>query len=275
MFDDLLSTARRPEPYEPGAELWNDPHISKGMLDAHLATDTDAASYHPEAIVTICEYLASEMNLKPGDPVADLGCGPGLYCVRLSAMGLNMTGIDRSERSIRYARAHAGEQAEFVLGSYLDPFGEGRFRAALMISQDYGVLSPENRRKLLANVHRALRPGGWFALDVPSLAAYLRRMEAVSARWQVSEGGFWRPHRHLLMEDALFYPEIRALCDRYIVADESGVVVYRVWQTFFSPESIRAELEEGGFAVKAILSGLDGEPFREDSPVLGILCKRK
>ena len=69
-FDDLLDVTRRPEPYEPGEELWNDPHISKMMLEAHLSPETDAASYRPEKIHAICEYLVR-------------GDGPGKRVVRL------------------------------------------------------------------------------------------------------------------------------------------------------------------------------------------------
>lgn len=273
MFDDLYGAARRPAPYEPGEELWNDPHIAKGMLEAHLAPDTDAASYRPEKIGAICGNLTRAMGLKRGDRVVDLGCGPGLYCAHLAADGLRMTGIDRSENSIRYAREHAGDREEYVLESYLEPFGEGRFDAAMMISQDYGVLSPENRRILLGNIRRALKPGGFFAFDVPGMAAYQRRMDAPPAKWYASEPGFWRPHRHFVLEDVLFYPEISALCDRYIVLD-GGMKVYRVWQTFFSPESIRAELGENGFQVEAALSSLRGDAYDAASPEIGVVCRK-
>jgi SAM-dependent methyltransferase len=144
----------------------------------------------------------------------------------------------------------------------------------MMISQDYGVLSPENRRALLQNIHRALKPGGWFAFDVPSVSAYRQRMDESSAKWFAADGGFWRTGRHFVLQDALFYPEQSALCDLYIVLDEGGTKVYRIWQTFFTPESIGRELQENGFKVEATLSGLDGGSFTPDSPVIGILCRK-
>jgi SAM-dependent methyltransferase len=273
-FQDLMDAARRPVPYEQGEELWNDAHISMGMLEAHLAPDTDAASYRPEKIEAICEYLTRATGLKRGDCVVDLGCGPGLYCARLAAQGLRMTGIDRSENSIRYAREHALERAEFTLGSYLEPFGEDRYDAALMISQDYGVLNPGNKQVLLGNIRRALKPGGYFAFDVPSMAAYQSRMDASSAKWYTSDSGFWRPNRHFVLQDTLFYPEWNALCDRYIVLDDDGTKAYRVWQTFFSPNSIQTELEENGFRVEATLSNLRGDAYDAFSSEMGVLCRK-
>lgn len=274
MLDDLFAAAQRPELYVPGEELWNDPHIAKGMLEAHLATDTDAASYRPGRIRVICDTLPRALGLKPGDSAVDLGCGPGLYCAQLAALGYTMTGIDRSESSILYAREHASDREDYRLASYLEPFGEACYDAALMISQDYGVLSPEKRRALLQNIRRALKPGGRFAFDVPTMTAYRKRMDESSARWYASESGFWRPGRHFVFQDTLFYPEQGALCDLYAVLDEHGTKAYRVWQTFFTPESISRELEENGFAVEAALSGLDGGAFDPASPEMGILCRK-
>jgi SAM-dependent methyltransferase len=275
MFDALMDACRRPEPYEPGEELWNDPHIAQMMLKAHLDPDTDEASYRPGKIEAIIEYLAYAMKLSDGNSIVDLGCGPGLYCARLAAKGFCMTGVDRSENSIQYAKQRDCEKRiDYRNASYLDPFGTDRYDAAMMISQDFGVLNPSDRRILLENVRRALRPGGRFAFDVPSMAAYRKRVDGATDRWHVSGPGFWRPYRHIVMERTIPYPDIPALCDLYVVLDDAGATAYRVHQTFFSPESMRSELVRCGFQVEAILSNLCGEPYRADSPDIGILCKR-
>jgi SAM-dependent methyltransferase len=272
---ELMEATRKPEPFEPGEELWNDPHISRHMLEAHLAPDTDAASYRPETIEAILQYLPEAMRLKREAAIIDLGCGPGLYCERLAAMGYHMTGIDRSERSTLYAREHAsGGNPRYMLASYLEPFGENQFDAAIMVSQDYGVPCPENRRILLKNIRRALRSGGAFAFDVPSMAEYDSRIKHSSARWYASESGFWRPHPHFVLEDTLIYPDECVLCSRYVVMDDGGVKTYRVWQTYFSPESIRRELEKNGFRVEAVLSSLCGDSYQDASPVLGVICRK-
>jgi len=273
-IDDLTEAARKPEPYEPGAELWNDPHISKGMLSAHLAPDTDAASYRPERIDAICENIIRIAGLKEGDSVVDLGCGPGLYCARFAAKGLRMTGIDRSERSIEYARAQHTPGVDYMLGSYLDSFGKGLYDAALLIWQDYGVLSPKDRLKLLKNVHRALKRGGCLLMDVASVAAFRQRLENADARWYAANEGFWRPHRHSVMEDVIPYPEIPAICERYVVEDLSGVSVYRIWQTYFTPDSLRSELAKCDFWAEMVMAGLDGGEYIETSPEIGVLCRR-
>ena len=272
-LDDLIDATREPNPYEPGAELWNDPHISKMMLAAHLAPDTDAASYRPEKIRAICEYLTRAMGLKRGDSMVDLGCGPGLYCSRLAQKGFLLTGIDRSENSLSYARSH-DKETNYIRASYLDPFGKNQFEAAIMVFQDYGVPSPENRKILLSNLFHALKPEGTFAFDVPSMAAYESRVEAAAPKWYAADAGFWRPGKHFVLEKTIRYPGMPVLCNFVIVLDAEGIKAYHIHQTYFSPETIRRELEESGFSVEAIFSNLYGEEYTPASPVIGVICRK-
>ena len=272
-LDDLLNAGRHPEPYEPGEELWNDPHISKMMLEAHLSPDTDAASYRPEKMKAICTYFTLRTSLEFGSTVVDLGCGPGLYCSRLARQGLRLTGIDRSENSIRYAKEH-DKESNYVLANYLDPFGTNQFDAALMISQDYGVLSPENRKTLLGNIRNALRENGYFAFDVSSMAAFRESKNDAALKWYASDSGFWRPQQHFVLEKTIFYPDIYAQCHFVTVFDAVGVKTYHIYQSFFSPESIRSELEANGFRTEAVLSNLCGDEYDEQSLEIGIICKK-
>lgn len=273
-LDDLMETDRRPVPYEPGEEMWNDSYISKMMLKAHLSPGTDAASYTSSKIRAICDFLPKKMRIKKGSTMIDLGCGPGLYCSLLTKKGYNMTGMDGSENSIHYASAHCKEaQTNYICGSYLNPFGNGEYDAAMMISEDYGVLSPENRKLLLTNIHNALKPNGYFAFDASSLEAFKARKENYAPKWYGSDPDFWRPHRHFVLEKTFFYEDFPALCDLYCVFDFK-MKIYRVWQTFFSLDSIQAELESSGFRMDTVMSNLWGGAYIDDSPTIGVICKK-
>lgn len=273
-IQSLIPQLARPLPYEDGAPLWTDPYIATQMLEAHLSPNTDAASRRPATIEAICGFLPARMGLSPGAQIVDLGCGPGLYCRALAARGYEMTGVDWSENSVRYAREScAGLPAAFLCASYLAPFGEAAFDGALLIYEDFGVLSPENRRTLLANVRRALRPGGTFALDVSSRAAFERRRAEDAPSWEAAESGFWRPHPYVALTRTQFYPDIPATCDHHAVLDGEATV-YRVWQTYYTKESIREELRAGGFEAVEVLSSLKGDAYADDAPVLAVICRR-
>lgn len=271
---EMLHTLRRPAPYEAGESLWTHPHIAAEMLKAHLDPTTDAASYAPDTIDRICTHLEGVMRLGDGSRAVDLGCGPGLYCHRLATLGVDVTGIDQSENSLRYARDLCnGQNASFVQSSYLDPFGEDAFDAALLISQDYGVLPPAGRASLLANVHRALHGGGLFALDVPTTAAYEARAHEPATAWEAADAGFWRPYPYLTLHAIHLYPELPALCDLYAVLD-GDIAAYRVWQTYYTEDALRLELTAAGFAIEAVWGDLTGLALRDGARTMAMLARK-
>ncbi len=274
-IESLVPLLARPRPYQAGAPLWTDPHIAKGMLEAHLSSDTDLASFRPETIAAICGFLPARMGLAPGARIVDLGCGPGLYCRELAARDHRMTGVDWSENAIRCARELCeGLPAAFRCASYLESLGEAEFDAALLIYEDFGVLPPGDRRTLLGNIHRALKPGGAFALDVAGRAAFEKRRAEPDVSWETAVRGFWRPHPYVTLNRTHFYPDIPASCDLHAVLDGEAAV-YRVWQTYYTKESLAAELAAGGFEVMEFFSSLKGDAYAEGTPVIAALCRKR
>nr|WP_319489277.1 hypothetical protein [uncultured Caproiciproducens sp.] len=56
--------------------------------------------------------------------------------------------------------------------------------------------------------------------------------------------------------------------------DSDSVQEYHIYQSFFSPDSIRSELGESGFHVEAVLSNLSGEKYSPASLEIGIVCTK-
>jgi SAM-dependent methyltransferase len=271
----ITTLTETPDLYQPGAPLWTEPHIAEEMLKAHLYPETDAASYRPETIDLICSTLPERMKLPRGARVLDLGCGPGLYCKNLARRGFSVAGVDWSENSIRYAKQLCrGLSADFLCASYLDPLPQRKFDGAVMISQDYGVLAPQDRKKLLANIRAALVSGGRFAFDVSSAAAFENLKQNAVQTWEAAAEGFWRAHPYLTLQKLFLFTDVPASCSLYVVIDEE-MAVYRVWQTYFTPESIERELHESGFEVEEISADLAGGKWRADSAALGVVCRKR
>ena len=88
LLESISRISSKPPLYQPGESLfWDDPHISKSMLAAHLNPDNDLASRKHATIDREVEHLVSSGILKAGDRLLDLGCGPGLYSRRLAGRG--------------------------------------------------------------------------------------------------------------------------------------------------------------------------------------------
>jgi SAM-dependent methyltransferase len=277
-MDLIRSLQEKPIPFTPGELLfWDDPHISTQMLKAHLNPENDLASRRPQTIQRSVEWLIASLGLQAGDSVLDLGCGPGLYSTRLAEKSLRVTGVDYSCRSIDYATEFALQnnlEIRYRYQDYLTLEDEGLYNAALLIYGDFCPLSPEQRKRLLANIRRALKPGGYFILDVTT--PIHRQKHGSRNGWYAVETGFWKPGPHLVLEDGFDYPEQSIFLDQAIVIEDNGKVsVYRNWFQDFSRETITAELVAGGFAVQSVWNDLTGTPFVEDTEWIGIVAKNE
>ncbi len=276
-LSSLQDLQKKPLPYTMGEPLfWNDPYISKQMLIAHLDPTTNAASRKPEAIDKSVSWIIQESNIKPGNSVLDLGCGPGLYASRLAQKGFQVTGVDFSPNSINYARQYASEQdlqIDYRLQDYLSFDEISKYDTALLIYGDFCPLSPSQRKKLLENVYQALKPGGAFILDVTQFNT--AKPDRSRSDWYVDTEGFWRPNTHLVLEQTFSYLEDALYLDQYIVIEENGTTsTYRVWRQDYTPHTITEELKEGGFRVQSLWGDLTGSPYSNNSEWIGIVSRK-
>ena len=276
-IDTLLHLQEKPAPFTPGEPLfWNDPHISSQMLKAHLNPDNDLASRRPETVQKSVDWLIATLALQAGDAVLDLGCGPGLYAARLAEHGLRVTGVDYSRRSIDYATQYAQQHNLDIVyryQNYLTLEDENQYDAALLIYGDFCPLSPEQRAKLLQNIQRALKPGGYFVLDVTTPAH--RQKHGNRNGWYAVETGFWKPEPHLVLEEGFDYPEESIFLDQAVVVEVGNgrISIYRNWFQDYTRDTITTELEQGGFAVRSVWNDLLGTPFTSDTDWIGLITQ--
>jgi SAM-dependent methyltransferase len=274
-LDALDRALARPEPYAPhDAPFWDDPHIARQMLAAHLDPATDAASRRPDTIDRTVGHLVATLGLGTGDRLLDLGCGPGLYARRFAARGVAVTGIDLSPTSIAYAvgdAREAGMAIDYRVEDYTSSQLGGPFDAAALIYLDFGVLPDAPRDRLLDSLRLALRPGGVFVFDVH--APSRQRVADSAVRVERADGGFWRPGPHLVIETTYRYGEGLDL-NQYAVVAGASITTYRVWDRPYTVTQLRLLLRRHGFAIDDVWSDLTGAPRRRSSPALGIVARR-
>jgi SAM-dependent methyltransferase len=272
----ILGCATRPPIYQPGESLfWDDPHISRSMLSAHLNPDNDLASRKHATIDREVEYLISSGTLKTGDRLLDLGCGPGLYSRRLAGRGLRVTGIDISERSLNYVTAQSKEEGldiEFRRLNFFDIDYSGEFDAVLQTNGELTVFSDEKRDELLGMLYRALKPGGRLIFDVTTQESRIKY--GIKKGWYVSDGGFWRPGRHLVLEQGFDYPRENVWLDQYIVIDDDSVKIYNNWFHDYDLATIRQVLQRAGFKVIHAWNDFLGTPYHEGGDWIAIVAEK-
>ncbi len=100
-----------------------------------------------------------EFDFQPCNNVIDLGCGTGALCSVLKQRGLDVTGVDRSEKMLRYAmRKKENQSIRFFQGDILErlPFEGKTFDIAVTSYVAHGLQADE-RKALYAEMERIAR----------------------------------------------------------------------------------------------------------------------
>lgn len=258
--------------------FWDNDHISKQMLEAHLNVDWDAASRKADTIYRSCEWIVSSMNLNKDHKVIDLGCGPGLYCSKFAEYGLKVTGIDYSRRSIEYAKQEATRKKlsiNYIYQNYLNINYDEEYDLALMIYCDFGVLSDESRNVILTKIHNALKKDGYFIFDIWTTSN--EDLVSTYKDWSVNkDGGFWRTDSYVELIDKYYYKDVDVSLSQHVIISEDGEAsVYNLWEKCFTVETISMLLEKFGFKIIGIYSDLIGTEYTENTGTLGIVAVKK
>ncbi|MFC1671942.1 VF530 family DNA-binding protein [Planctomycetota bacterium] len=277
MFWELEGINTRPRPWEfyTAGELWTDEHTSEQMLSFHLNEEIDVSSRNGAFIDRSVEWIASHFSVGAGTKIADFGCGPGLYASRLARKQAEVTGIDFSERSIRYAQEAAAKEelsVRYVHQDYLEFKTDERFHLILMIMCDFCALSPAQRRKMLGTFHGMLEPGGSVLLDVYSLTAFEQREEAASYEVNLLDG-FWSPNTYYGFLNTFRYEEEKVVLDKYTLLEADRTRTVYNWLQYFSPEDIEREFAEAGFGIASLYSDVAGAPYSAESGECAVVAQ--
>ena len=248
---EIAKYSVKPELYTPGtATMWTDKYISAQLLKIHLDKETDLASRKKNSIEKTVTWIAKSIA-KETATILDLGCGPGLYATLLAQKGHMVTGVDFSENSIKYAQKKARKKQlniHYLNKNYLQlQLEKKQFDVVILIYTDYGVLTPAERKKLLQNIRKWLKPGGIFIFDVNSDKGLEKKVTAKS--WETTEKGFWSEHPYLALSESFLYRKEKVILYQHIVSNEANQLsVYRFYTQFFSMDDLQNELTAAGFS---------------------------
>lgn len=278
MFEELEKINARPEPFEfyTASDLWTDEYTSKQMLSCHLNGEIDLSSRKAEFIDRSVEWIASRFNVRAGVKIADFGCGPGLYAARLAWRQADVTGIDFSLRSIRYAQEVAireGLSIQYFNQNYLEFETDDRFHLILMIMCDFCALSPAQRKQMLRTFHRTLEPGGSVLLDVYSLAAFEGREETAFYAANLLDG-FWSPNKYYGFLNTFKYQREKVVLDKYTIIEADRTRTIYNWLQYFTPQTLEREFVECGFAVESFYSDVAGSPFKPENDEFAVVARK-
>ena len=175
----------------------------------------------------------------------------------------------------RIARAFADMEANRPEGEadYLVDALPDDFDVATLIYYDFCALAPGDRARLLGRIHDLLEPGGLLALDLAGPGAFAEVADRVIIEPRLMDG-FFAAGDYVGIHRTDVYEDEELSLDRFAVFERDEAWVIWNWVQYFTPERAAAELNDAGFMVRAVTSGLDGTHLAADSRTLGVIAQK-
>ncbi len=217
-------------------------------------------------------FLVEALGLTAGARVLDVGCGPGRHANALGRLGIEVVGVDISERFLEVARRDAPEGVTYLRADARELTFDAEFDAAISLCQGAFGLSggpaaawipavgeqpTEPDLPVIESISRALVPGGAMAAS------------AFSAYFQV----------RYLEEGDVFDADAGVNREITTIRSEDGVEAETdLWTTCFTPRELRLLARSAGLVVDHIWSVTPGSYARRppdlDHPEFLVIARR-
>jgi SAM-dependent methyltransferase len=261
-----------PESWSEGRTIpWDDPAFSARMLKEHLSQAHDGASRRDALIDQHVAFIERECLSQSPARILDLGCGPGLYCLRLAEHGHDCTGIDFGPASIDFAKAEAsrrGLNCRFELGDIRTASFDGPYDLVMLLYGELNLFEPPDTDALLQRCRDALAPNGRLLLEVHSHDLTQRTGER-PPRWSVVQSGLFSDQPHLRCDQSFWLEATQHAAGRHWIVDAATgeVSLYGWTQKAYTDAEYEALLARNGLRVEARHPSLTGAADGAGFPV--------
>jgi SAM-dependent methyltransferase len=241
-------------------DLFNDDFIRT------MAKITDAD------IAREANFIEESLGCEAGATILDLACGTGRHAVELASRGYQVVGFDLSLAMLARASDEAQDRKQkinFVQGDMREMTFEETFDGVFSWNTSFGYFDEEKNAAVIAKVHRALKKGGQFLLDVVNRDNLVR--QAPSLAWFEGDGCI------CMDEMQVDFITSRMKVKRTLMMDDGRTKEIEYSIRVYSLHELGKMLHDNGFRV-AEVSGRTGTPgvfFGCESPRTLILAEKR
>jgi SAM-dependent methyltransferase len=220
--------------------------------------------------VTDRQVAALVEMLQLGHPLRmlDLACGYGRHANRLASLGHHLVAIDLMDGFLEIARHDAQErnlQVDYCQGDMRKIDFNQEFDRVLLLFTAFGYFSDEENLDVLSRIHRALKPGGLFVLDIPNRDSFLFgfRSDVLTEK----EG-------NLMIDRHTFDSRTGRVYNRRILVRDGERRDKYFFIRLYNPTEISSLLRQTGLEVRQIFGDWDSRPASLESRRMIIITEK-
>ena len=215
--------------------------------DAGITSSTD------DAVAFIAE-LAGE------GPALELGIGTGRIALPLAARGVEVRGVDASERMVAVLRSKpGGADIPVTMGDFAGVPVDGAYRLIFIpFNTIFGLLTQEDQLRCFRSAAEHLRPDGAFLIEVfvPDLARF-DRGQRVQTTIVDSD--------RVLLDVSTHDPATQSVVSAHVMLTQSGTQLYPVRIRYAWPSELDLMARLAGLRLRERWGGWRREPFTAES----------
>lgn len=258
----MTGPIREPDPDDGGsvADHWFE-ELANHLGEAYLRYSFTMGTENEVA------FLVDVLGLSHGDRVLDVGCGPGRHARALGERGIQVHGVDISERFVDLARvdAPAGVTFERMDARALD--FDAEFDAVISLCQ--GAFGLAGGGPHIEHLKRSVTPAGLLGIvggaDADPDAGVLDGMaRALRPGGRLAVSAFSAYFQVRWLEDADSFDAAAGVNHERTVlkSPEGDEATHDLWTTCFTPRELRLLAGRAGLKVRDLWSVTPGEYTR-------------
>ena len=211
------------------------------------------------------DNLVAYLKLSTNAYLLDIACGRGRHSIYLNKKGFDVTGIDLSIESIKYAKQYENSRLNFYVHDMRHLFYNSFFDVALNLFTSFGYFETDQEHiDALKNFNTALRPGGLLVLDFFNSQKII---ETLSANMEKTVDGIdFKIHKEINHHCIFKTIDFKDKGKDYSFTEEVKVYTMEDFQSFFS---------QSGFEIMHCFGNYNLEEFdKHNSDRLIFICKK-
>lgn len=228
--------------------------------------------FQPERTEAETRFIAASLGVAPGAEVLDLACGFGRHTIGMAQHGYRMTGLDFNPRYLEIAAADAqaaGVQVTWRTGDMRALGVEQGFDAIYSYFTSFGYFDDDDNERVLAEVARALRPGGRLLMEMMNRDHLIAQPQ--QRTWTQRDDGA------LLMEETSLDPVTSRVVSRQVLIDpQGGTQVTKEYSLrAYTCAELSALLRRHGLVVTGVSGGAEHLTYGPESRRLALVAERR